>query len=55
MDSNLDGEKVDEIYSESLKIVRNGQRQGLTKSEIANQIFRKIKEIVDEDSQDRTY
>ena len=52
MDSNLDREKVDEIYSESLKIVRNGQRKGSTRSAIADEIFKKIKEIVDEDSLD---
>lgn len=52
MDSNLDIEKVAEIYSESLKIVRNGQRNGLTRSVITDEIYRKIKEIVDEDSLD---
>ena len=52
MDSNLDIEKVVEIYSESLRIVRNGQRNGLTRSEITDEIYRKIEEIVDEDSLD---
>ncbi len=45
--NDLDQEKVLAIYDESRKIVSKGLRAGQTKSEIANEIYKKIKEIVD--------
>lgn len=45
--NDLDQEKVLAIYDESRKIVSKGLRSGQTKSEIANEIYKKIKEIVD--------
>lgn len=48
--NELDQEKILAIYDESRKIVRKGLRQGQTKSEIANEVYKKIKEIVDNDN-----
>ncbi len=45
--NELDQDKVLAIYDESRKIVSKGLRSGQTKSEIANEIYKKIKEIVD--------
>lgn len=47
--NDLDQEKVLAIYDESRKIVSKGLRAGQTKSEIANEIYKKIKEIVDDE------
>ena len=45
--TKLDQDKVLEIYDESRKIVRKGTFQGKSKSEIASDIEKKIREIVD--------
>lgn len=47
--NDLDQEKVLAIYDESRKIVSKGLRAGQIKSEIANAIYKKIKEIVDDE------
>ncbi len=47
--NELDQDKVLAIYDESRKIVSKGLRSGKTKSEIANEIYKKIKEIVDDE------
>ena len=47
--NDLDQEKVLMIYVESQKIVRKGILQGKTKSEIAAEVEKKIKEIVDDE------
>lgn len=47
MMNDLDQEKVLTIYDESRRIVNKGLRSGKTKTEIINEIYKVIKEIVD--------
>ena len=48
--NELNQEKVLAIYDESRKIVSRGLRAGKTKSEIANEIYKVVKEIVDDEN-----
>ena len=48
--NELDKDKVMAIYDESRRIVSKGLRNGTTKSDIINEIFKKIKEIVDDEN-----
>lgn len=48
--NDLDQDKILAIYDESRKIVNQGLRSGKTKSELVNEIYKKIKEIVDDEN-----
>lgn len=47
--NELDQDKILAIYDESRKIVSKGLRAGQTKVEMCFEIYKKIKEIVDDE------
>jgi len=47
MSNIVEKEKVVEIYLESMKIVRRGLRNGLTKGDITSEIEKEIRGVVD--------
>ena len=49
MKNKVDQEKVFAIYDEARKTIYKAQQNGKTKSDVLNELYKKIKEIVDDE------